>query len=211
VRTAEVIAALSLATDLAIGVPLEHGLQSALFATRVSERLGADEGTARDAYYLSLLFYVGCTAGAELAADVFGTDEALTTFATPVRFGARAEMWRGMLRAVAPPEGSPLIRARQIAHGAPRLAREFKDHVAAACEVARMLSDRLGLPTSMGPLFAYIDERWDGKGMPGHVSGEAIPLSLRIVQVARDAAFHRLLGGPDAGGWGDRPGAGRHW
>ena len=30
VRAAEVIAALSLATDLGIGVPLEHGLQSTL-------------------------------------------------------------------------------------------------------------------------------------------------------------------------------------
>jgi HD-GYP domain-containing protein (c-di-GMP phosphodiesterase class II) len=195
VRTAEVIAALSLATDLGIGVPLEHGLHSALFTMRLSERLGVDDETAGDAYYLSLLFYVGCTAGAELAADVFGTDDALTRFATPVRFGGRAELLRGMWRAVAPPEGSALTRAGQLAHGVPRLAREFKDHVAAACEVARLLADRLGLPTSMGPLFTHIDERWDGKGMPGRVSGESIPLSVRIVQVARDAAFQRLLGG----------------
>jgi HD-GYP domain-containing protein (c-di-GMP phosphodiesterase class II) len=195
VRTAEVIAALSLATDLGIGVPLEHGLQSALFTSRLSERLGVDDGTARDAYYLSLLFYVGCTAGAELAADVFGADEALTTFATPVRFGSRTEMLRGMFRAVAPPEGSALTRARQVTHGAPRLARRFKEHVAASCEVARMLSDRLGLPTSIGSLFANIDERWDGRGIPGRAAGEAIPLSVRIVQVARDAAFQRLVGG----------------
>ena len=32
VRAAEVIAALSLATELGIGVPLEHGLHSTLFA-----------------------------------------------------------------------------------------------------------------------------------------------------------------------------------
>ena len=197
VRTAELIAALSLATDLGVGVPLEHGLQSTLFAMRLGERLGVDDEAARDAYYLCLLFYVGCTAGAELAADVFGSDEALTTFAAPVRFGARGEMLRGMLRAVAPPEGSVRTRTRQIARGLPRLAREFTDHVAAACEVARMLSDRLGLPASMGPLFAYIDERWDGKGTPGRVSAEELPLSVRIVQVARDAAFHRMLGGVD--------------
>jgi hypothetical protein len=34
-----------------------------------------------------------------------------------------------------------------------------------------MLSDRLALPTSIGPLFAYIDERWDRKGTLGRVSG----------------------------------------
>ena len=89
---------MSFATDLGIGVPLEHGLQSTLVAMRLSERLDVDDDTAREAYYLCLLFYVGCTAGAELAADVFGSDNALTTFATPVRFGTRAEMLRGMLR-----------------------------------------------------------------------------------------------------------------
>jgi hypothetical protein len=35
VRAAEVIAALSLATDLGIGVELEHGLHSTLFAMRL--------------------------------------------------------------------------------------------------------------------------------------------------------------------------------
>jgi hypothetical protein len=46
VRVAEVMAALSLATDLGIGVPLEHGLQSTLVAMRLGERLGVDSGTA---------------------------------------------------------------------------------------------------------------------------------------------------------------------
>ena len=38
VRAAEVIAALSLATDLGAGLPLEHGLASTLIAMRLSER-----------------------------------------------------------------------------------------------------------------------------------------------------------------------------
>jgi HD-GYP domain-containing protein (c-di-GMP phosphodiesterase class II) len=204
-----VIATLSLATDLGIGVPLEHGLQSTLVAARLGERLGVDDGTARDAYYLTLLFYVGCTAGAELAADVFGADDALTTYATPGRFGGRAEMARGMLRAVAPPGGTVLTRAAQLAHGVPRLAREFKGHVAASCEVAHMLSDRLGLPTGLGGLFAFIDERWDGKGASGRVSGDAIPLGVRIAQVARDATFHSMVGGAELAARviGDRAGA----
>jgi len=123
--------------------------------------------TARQTYYLCLLFYVGCSAGAEMAAEVFGGDHALTAYATPVRFGAHTEMLRGMARAVAPPEGSVLTRAVQLASGLPKLAREFRGHVAAACEVGRMLSERLGLPAAVGALFAYADERWDGKGIPG--------------------------------------------
>lgn len=195
VRAAEVIAGLSLATDLGIGVSLEHGLESTLFAMRLADRLGVDQETMSQTYYACLLFYVGCTANADLAAELFGEDDALTTHATPVRFGSRPQMMAGMLRAVAPPDGAPLLRAVQIARGLPRLRRVFPGVVAAICEVGRMLTDRLGLPPSVSGLFAYVGERWDGKGDPGGAKGEEIPLPVRIVHVARDAAFQRMLGG----------------
>ena len=50
VRTAEVAAALCLATDLGMGLPFEQGLQAAVVAMRVAERLGVDEATARQTY-----------------------------------------------------------------------------------------------------------------------------------------------------------------
>jgi len=197
VRAAEVIAALSLATDLAIGVPLEHGLHSTLFAVRLCESLGIDSVSAWQAYYGSLLFYIGCTAPADIGPEIFGEDDSLTRYATPTRFGSRPEMMAGMLRAVAPPGGPPLTRALQVARGLPKLARGFKGVVAAICEVGQMLSDRLGLPADASRLFAHGGERWDGRGIPGRAKGEQIPLSVRIVHVARDAAFQRMLGGPE--------------
>jgi HD-GYP domain-containing protein (c-di-GMP phosphodiesterase class II) len=197
VRTAEVIAALSLATDLGMGVPLEHGLQSTLFAMRLAGRLGVDSETASQTYYACLLFYVGCTANADVAAEIFGTDDSLTRYAAPARFGSRAEMVAGFLRAVAPPGSTPLVRARQLARGLPRVAVVFKEHLAAFCEVADMLTERLGLPGPVGPLFSHVAERWDGKGQPGRAKRDGIPLPVRIVHVARDAAFQLMLGGDE--------------
>lgn len=197
IRAAEVIAALSLATDLGIAVPLEHGLHSTLFAMRLADRLGVDSEMASQTYYGCLLFYVGCTANADVAAEIFGADNALTTYATPFRFGSRAEMMAGFLRAVAPPGGAPLVRARQLAHGLPRLVPVFGDHLATFCQVAQMLTDRLGLRPSVGALFAHFAERWDGKGQPGRANEDEIPLPVRIIHVARDAAFQRMLGGDE--------------
>jgi len=197
VRAAEVIAALSLATDLSIGVPLEHGLHSTLFAMRLCERLGVDAETASQTYYGCLLFYVGCTAPADVGLEIFGEDDALTTYATPSRFGSRPEMAMGMLRALAPPGGGPLTRAVQVARGVPKLARGFKGVMAAICETAEMLTDRLGLPAPVSRLFAHVGERWDGKGIPGRARREQIPLPVRIIHVARDAAFQRMLGGAE--------------
>jgi HD-GYP domain-containing protein (c-di-GMP phosphodiesterase class II) len=197
VRAAEVIAVLSLATDLGIGVPLEHGLQSTLVAMRLGERLGVDPDTASQTYYACLLFYVGCTADAEVAAETFGDDDALTTYALPARFGSRPEMMAGLMRALASSGSLAPVRAMQMVRGMPRAAREFKGHITAFCEVAQMLTDQLGLPASMQGLFGYLVERWDGKGLPGRARGEEIPLPVRIAAVARDAAFQRLLGGAE--------------
>jgi HD-GYP domain-containing protein (c-di-GMP phosphodiesterase class II) len=191
------MAALSLATDLGIGVPLQHGLQSTLIAMRLGELLGVDPETASRTYYACLLFYVGCTADAEVAVETFGDDDALTTHAMPARFGSPPEQMAGIMRALAS-SGSPApVRVMQIARGMPRAAREFKGHITAFCEVAQMLTDQLGLPASMQGLFTYLVERWDGKGLPGRARGEEIPLPVRIASVARDAAFQHMLGGPE--------------
>jgi hypothetical protein len=39
-RLAEAVGALSLATDLAMGQPLEHGLRTAVLAVRVAQAMG---------------------------------------------------------------------------------------------------------------------------------------------------------------------------
>ena len=49
----------------------------------------------------------------------------------------------------------------------------------------------------MPGLLAHLTERWDGKGPLHRAKGEQIPLPMRIVHVATDAAFQRLLGGAE--------------
>ena len=60
-----------------------------------------------------------------------------------------------------------------------------------------MLADGLGLSRSVQGLLAHLLERWDGHGPLGRAKGEEIPLPMRIVHLAVDAAFQRLLGGEE--------------
>ena len=60
-----------------------------------------------------------------------------------------------------------------------------------------MLADRVGAPPSVPGMLAYLTERWDGKGPLRRAKGEQIPVPMRIVHVATDAAFQRLLGGAE--------------
>ena len=195
VRTAELIAALCLATDLGMGFPFEHGLHTTLIAMRLADRLGVDRESASQTYYACLLSHAGCTTEAHVAAEVFGGS--LTTSFNPVMYGSGREVLTGLLRAL-PDPGSPApVRAVQTARRLPRMAREQRPALTAVVRGGGDAGGSSRRPASVPGLLAYLTERWDGKGPLRRAKGEQIPLPMRIVHVATDAAFQRLLGGAE--------------
>src|SRR5919108_5698822 len=195
VRAAEMIGALCLATDLGMGFPFEHGLHTTLIATRLADRLGVDPAMVSETYYASMLCHSGCTTDAHLTAEIFGG--ALTTNFNPVMYGSQREVFMGLLRTLPDPDGPALARAAQAARRLPRMARGAGPQFTAMCEVGQMLADGVGLPPSVGGLLAYLMARWDGKDPVGAAKGDEIPLPMRIVHVAADAAFQQMLGGEE--------------
>src|SRR5438876_2370329 len=74
-RLAELIAGLSLATDLGMGQPMEHALRTCLLAVALGRELGLSDETLGDVYYVALLRFVGCTSTAhEITQFVEGDD-----------------------------------------------------------------------------------------------------------------------------------------
>src|SRR5919201_5220266 len=74
IRAAELVGALSLATDLGTGQPLEQALRAAVLAVRLGELAGASAEELADTYYVALLHASGCTSNGHEAAQVFGDD-----------------------------------------------------------------------------------------------------------------------------------------
>ena len=74
IRAAELVAALSIATDLGTGQPLEHALRTAVLAVRIGELAGASSGDLSDTYYVALLHASGCTSNGHEATQLFGDD-----------------------------------------------------------------------------------------------------------------------------------------
>ena len=74
IRAAEVVGAVSLATDLGTGQPLEHTLRTAILAVRLGELAGASEPELADAYYVALLHSFGCTSDGPEATELYGDD-----------------------------------------------------------------------------------------------------------------------------------------
>jgi len=74
IRLAELVAALSIATDLAMGQPMEYVLGSCVLSVRLGETLGLSVSELREVYYLALLRYLGCNAGTHEQAALVGDE-----------------------------------------------------------------------------------------------------------------------------------------
>src|SRR6516165_12586015 len=77
VRLAELVALLSLGTDLGLGQQMEHMIRACLIALRLGERLDLAESERGVVYYSGLLAWVGCHTDAYEQAKWFGDDTLL--------------------------------------------------------------------------------------------------------------------------------------
>jgi HD-GYP domain-containing protein (c-di-GMP phosphodiesterase class II)/DNA-binding CsgD family transcriptional regulator len=185
-RLAELVGALSLATDLGMGQPLEQALRTCLIALAIADRLGLDAEAQAEVYYVSLLRFLGCTADAhDMAALVGGDEIAVRAAIAPVLGGAGREFVTGVMPQVG--RGQPALRRARLVAGMMVGGREqIRGGLRAHCELAENLALRLGLPVGVRAALASAFEQWSGEGLPNGLAGEAIPLAARIVFVARD-------------------------
>jgi HD-GYP domain-containing protein (c-di-GMP phosphodiesterase class II)/DNA-binding CsgD family transcriptional regulator len=195
-RLAELVAALSLATDLGTGQPMEHALRVCRLAVELGGMLDLDERERGDVFYVALLRAIGCVADAHRVAARFG-DEMLANAQISLMDTAQpGDILDLLLRHVG--EGQPALRrARMIVAALAAGPGERDAIITAHCEVAEQLARRLGMRDAVALSVTQVFERWDGKGSPGRVRGEAIERAARIVILARDAELFCRLDGPD--------------
>lgn len=195
IRAAELVGTLSLATDLGTGQPLEHALRTAVLAVRLGELAGASAEELADTYYVALLHASGCTSNSHEATQLFGEDimhRAAFFLIDP----ADPEQVLAFYRSHVGPGRPTEVRERMIeaALSNPTRARES---FAQMCEVAQRFAGWLELGPGVEAALEYVFARWDGKGPPGGVGGEALPLPTRLLHVARDYSLFLSAAGAD--------------
>jgi HD-GYP domain-containing protein (c-di-GMP phosphodiesterase class II) len=193
-RLAEAVGVLSLATDLAMGQPLEHGLRTAMLALRTAQAMGLPEDDQVTVFYVGVLHFAGCTAESEIDARFFGDELAARPQMLAAQFGSRLGLMATAARVVHP-GSAPLARAALMARSAFGGVAEFRRWAASHCDMARLLGARMGFSEQIQLALRHLYERWDGKGMPGDMRGAQIPLAVRLMQVAQDADMAWQQGG----------------
>jgi HD-GYP domain-containing protein (c-di-GMP phosphodiesterase class II) len=200
VRLAELMAALSLATDLGMGQPLATALSSCMVALRLGETLGLDAGTLRVAYYYALLRYIGCNAHTDAMAALFGDELALRRDFAAIDTGQIPEVLELAARYLRQAHADePPDRLAAIVAGALRELPGFmRESFTGHCEVAQRLAGRMGLDAALIACLGQIYERWDGHGLPRGLKGEEVAPVVLLVALAQDAVVWHRIGGPDA-------------
>ncbi|HEU5421893.1 MAG TPA: HD domain-containing phosphohydrolase [Streptosporangiaceae bacterium] len=197
VRLAELLAVLSLATDLGMGQPMEHVLRQCLISLRLAQRLGLAEADREVVFYAALLAWVGCHVDAYEQAKWFGDDLALKADFRRVDFASAAAGPLFMLRHLG--AGRPAAERARIGAafaGDGRRAAEamLENHWLAADDLAA----RLGLAQRVRDSVEQTFERWDGRGVPRGARGEEILLTSRLVALADVVEVYHHAGGTEA-------------
>ena len=192
-RLAELIGTISLATDLGLGLHQQHMLNQCRIALRLGELAGAGKEERAAAYYVALMAWVGCTSDSHEIASKYGDDLAFRAESYLHDLDGFSGLFYLLERAGT--GRSPLLRASAVASVLANRGDDLRVIFNTHCMVASGVAGNLGLGDAVSGSLRHIFERWDGRGVPDGISGDELPLPVRLVQIADFAEVHHFRGG----------------
>jgi HD-GYP domain-containing protein (c-di-GMP phosphodiesterase class II) len=196
VKLSELVATLSLVSDLGMGRPVERVLRQTVIAMRLADVVDAGSEVRAATYYTSLLTWVGCAADTSDLAELFGdemglyadTHEGDLAGSTLARF-MLAHLGRG---------SAPVRRLSLAVQFVATGGRSVRSVMVSHCQSTGELADRLGLGPEVQRPLVQAFERWDGRGVPGEVGAGDLALAARIVHLADCAEAYWFSAGTEA-------------
>ncbi len=193
---AEVLAALSYALDLTSGQSAGHAQRSCLLAMRIAQQVGLSDAQLTSLYQAMLIKDSGCSSNAARMFEIFGSDDIDAKRAIRITDWSNVNEALKFAETYTLPEGSLLARARRIQTVQQGLAQSTKDLFEARCSRGASIARSLGLGEDAAQTILYLDEHWDGGGMPYGLRGDAIPMLARIACVSQTLEVFYTTFGP---------------
>src|SRR5690349_24728362 len=172
---------------------MEHVLRQCLIALRIAERFGLDAEQRSTVYYTALLIDVGCHTDAHEQAKWFGDDIAMKSAKYDHEFRSVGPALSGVRMIGA--GRTPIERFRIALQFARSGHREVSTMIEGHAAMARSLAAELELSPDVQDALGSAYEQWDGKGWPGRLSGEAVPVAARIAHLAEFVEVAHRMGG----------------
>ena len=181
---AEVLSSLSYALDLTSGQVPGHAERTCLIGLRLGVSAGLSDGDMSSLYHALLMKDSGCSSNAARMFEIYGSDD------IQAKHAAKIVDWSNILEATkyaaahALPESGLLARAGRMAKiaGMDGVADQLMQ---ARCSRGARIALGLGLGEAAADCIKCLDEHWDGRGAPQHLTGEQIPPLARIACLAQ--------------------------
>ncbi len=176
---------------------MEYALKSCVLGLRLGAALDLDRPVLRDIYNLALLRYIGCNAETDAMAALFGDEIELRRALAPLDMASPAEFAPVLLRAIVQAQAGRSLGAmiwgvmKGLALSKSVTVSGFRAH----CETAERFARRLGFDDVTVRSIGQFPERWDGKGLPNGIKGEAIAPAVRVVTLVQDIIVLRGTSG----------------
>jgi HD-GYP domain-containing protein (c-di-GMP phosphodiesterase class II) len=199
-RRADFLMTLAYATDLATGHSRDFALRSCVLGMRIAKVAGLNEQQCRNVYHQALLRYIGCNADTHLLAAAFGDEIALRRDLARTDMGNKSELGEVLVRAITRNfAGLPAAElAQAVERGLAEAMQVSVPILSGHCEVAQRIADRIGLSDEIRENLGQLYERWDGRGLPRGLSGNAVKLPVRLVTLSQDVIALAEAHGLDA-------------
>jgi HD-GYP domain-containing protein (c-di-GMP phosphodiesterase class II) len=171
-----------------MGQPVEFALRSCVVGVRLGRVLGLSDVELHETYYEALLRYIGCNAESNAVAALFGDELQLRRDLAAIDRASVLERGRVMLRAAHRVHAGTRLPALllETVRLLARARTAAPQIIAGHCEVGQRIALRLGLGAEVSANLGQSYERWDGRGLPRGLHGEAIARPVRVVALAQD-------------------------
>jgi len=199
IRLSDIISALSYALDLTEGQPMGHSVRACMIGMRLAQQIGMSADEQADLYYALLLKDAGCSSNASRLFHIINADDLKAKGDLKTKDWTRVG-WESLHYALTHVgTGMPFLqRMQRLFQVAQTQQQDSCTLVQIRCERGAHIAKELGFSDSISDGIYNLDEHWNGRGYPGGLRKDQIPLFSRIANLSQtlDVFFHAY--GPQA-------------
>lgn len=193
---AEILGAFSYALDLTEGQPEGHCIRASWIGTMLARHIGLGQQHIWNIYYAVLLKDLGCSSNAARVAEMFVGDDRRLKHNFKLIGPDAADFGAFIMTEVGADAGASERKSAidtLLANAGAIMTGIMETRCTRGADIARQLRFSEGVAEAI----TYLDEHWDGSGLPYGKVGEAIPMASRIALLAQIVDVFFSADGPE--------------
>ena len=185
-KLSELIGSLSYALDLTEGQPEGHCVRSCYIGMHIGRDAGMSSEQLWELYYVLLLKDVGCSSNAARICELYLTDDRLFKHDFKTVSDSLPQLISFVFKHAGMKAGLA-ERFRTVLTVLRDGRTTGQELIATRCQRGAEIARLLRFPERVAAGIYNLDEHYNGKGNPGQLAGEAIPVYARIALLAQVA------------------------